>query len=138
VKARGERGNPFLTYAFAITKDGGFYFEEIDEKQMGEIEKASRAKMGPWKGPFRDEMKRKSAIRRLAKYRLPSSTDLDDIIRRDDEFFDLDGRKAAEAKAKEISQAIRDNPQKAVDAQEPDAPVTWDQEPFQEEPGANG
>lgn len=88
-KARGDRGTPVLTFAFAITKDDGFFFEEISEEQMADIERCSKANKGPWKGDFRDEMKRKSAIRRLAKYRLPSSTDLDEIIRRDDDMYDL-------------------------------------------------
>lgn len=89
VRSREDRGHPVLTYAYAITTDGGFFFEEVDEKQMADIESMSKAKSGPWKGPFRDEMKRKSAIRRLAKYRLPSSTDLDEVIRRDDDMYDL-------------------------------------------------
>lgn len=98
-KSRGERGEPVLTYAYALTKDGGFFHEEIDESQMADIEAVSRGKTGPWKGAFRDEMKRKSAIRRLAKYRLPSSTDLDEIIRRDDEVFDVKGESPAQPEA---------------------------------------
>jgi recombination protein RecT len=89
VKARKDRGNPILTYAYAITKDGAFYHEEIDEEQMSAIEKVSRGNNTPWKGPFRDEMKRKSALRRLAKYRLPSSADLEPMFRADDELYDL-------------------------------------------------
>ena len=85
VKARGDRGGPILTYAYATTRDGGFFLEEVDEAQMASIEASSKAKSGPWKGPFRDEMKRKSAIKRLAKYRLPSSTDLEDAIKSDNE-----------------------------------------------------
>lgn len=88
-KAKGDRGEVLLTYAYAITKDGGFYFEEIDEKQMQAIEAVSRAKTGPWKGDFKDEMRRKSAIKRLGKYRLPSSTDLESVIRHDDEGIDF-------------------------------------------------
>ncbi len=91
-KVRGNRGEILLTYAYAITKDEGFFYEEIDEEQMSAIEKSSKAKDGPWKGPFRDEMRRKSAIRRLAKYRLPSSSDLEDVIRRDDDMYDLEGK----------------------------------------------
>lgn len=85
VKAMSDRGIPILTYAYATTKDGGFYFEEIDEVQMAAIEKVSKANKGPWKGDFKDEMRRKSALRRLCKYRLPSSADLDTVIRRDDD-----------------------------------------------------
>lgn len=89
-KFRGaERGGPILTFAFATTTDGGFFFEEIDEEQMEAIEACSPADNSPWKGDFRNEMKRKSAIRRLAKYRLPSSTDLDEVIRRDDDMYDF-------------------------------------------------
>lgn len=88
-KARGDRGGVVLTYTYAITKEDGFYFEEVDEIQMEAIEKCSKSSDGPWKGPFRDEMRRKSAIKRLAKYRLPSSADLDDVLRADDDMYDL-------------------------------------------------
>lgn len=88
VKTRQDRGKVWLTYAYAIGKDGGVFFEEIDEAQMAEIEKKSRGNDSPWKGPFKDEMRRKSAIRRLAKYRLPNSSDLDPLLRQDDEFYD--------------------------------------------------
>ena len=46
-----------------------------------------------WDGPFKQEMKRKTALRRLAKYRLPSNTDLDDLVRRDDDMYDLEKEK---------------------------------------------
>lgn len=86
-KARGERGKPVYTYAYAITKDGGFYFEELDERQIDAIRQVSRGgNSGPWGGAFIDEMRRKSAIRRLSK-RLPMSTEDDEIIHRDDELF---------------------------------------------------
>ncbi len=89
-KSREDRGNIILTYAYAITKDGGVYHEEIDEKGMDAIQKCCKASDTPWKGPFKDEMRRKSALRRLCKYRLPSSTDMDSVIRRDDDLYDLD------------------------------------------------
>lgn len=88
--ARKDRGGPILTFAYAKTKDGGLYFEEILEEEMNKIAAMSKADDSPWKGPFRNEMKRKSAIRRLAKYRLPSSTDLDEVIRRDDDLYEFD------------------------------------------------
>ena len=89
VKFRGERGKVVATYAYAITKDGGVYHEEIDETGMAAIQKCCNATNSPWKGPFKDEMRRKSALRRLCKYRLPSSTDIDTVIRRDDDMYDL-------------------------------------------------
>lgn len=83
-----ERGQPILTFAYAIMKDGGVCIEEIDEEQMKSIEQKSRGNDSPWKGAFKDEMRRKSAIRRLAKYRLPNSSDLDPLLRHDDELYD--------------------------------------------------
>lgn len=90
--AKGERGEPILTYAYAVTKDGGFYFEEVAEEEMKKIKSMARADDTPWKGPFEDEMRRKSALRRLAKYRLPSSTDLDAMIQSEDDLHDLPER----------------------------------------------
>lgn len=100
MRAKGERGNVRLTFAYATTHDGGFYFEEIDEKQMAAIERTSKASTGPWKSDFKDEMRRKSAIRRLAKYRLPSSADIEQVIKRDDDMFDLDKKGGDEPQPK--------------------------------------
>lgn len=103
-KARKDRGEPILTYAYAISKDGTLYFEEMTEAEMSEIRKVSRAGgSGPWNGPFQNEMRRKTAIRRLAKYRIPSSSDLDDIIRADDEMYDL-SKNAGQEKAKQLNE----------------------------------
>jgi recombination protein RecT len=89
VKAKKNRGEIILTYAYAIGSDGELYHEEILEEDMEKIRNTSKAGDSPWNGPFKDEMRRKSAIRRLAKYRLPSSAELDDLIRRDDDLHDL-------------------------------------------------
>lgn len=92
VRSRGERGEKQLTYAYAIGKDGGVYFEEIDLVQMAQIKafalkkiKPDLQKYSPWTGAWEPEMERKSAIRRLGKYRLPNSADLDSLFKRDDE-----------------------------------------------------
>ncbi len=87
-KAKGDRGNPVLTFAYAIGKDGSFYFEEVSEEEMSKIEAQARASDSPWKGPFKTEMKRKSALRRLAKYRLPSSTDLANLTQTEDDIYE--------------------------------------------------
>ncbi|WP_309093141.1 recombinase RecT [Phenylobacterium sp.] len=83
-----DRGKPIATYAVAHTKDGGVYREVMTEAQVMAVKAISRAKNGPWRGPFADEMRRKTAIRRLSK-RLPMSTDLLAVIERDDELYDL-------------------------------------------------
>lgn len=84
----GDRGKPIITYAVARTKDGGIYREVMTEQQVMAVKAISRARNGPWSGPFADEMRRKTAIRRLSK-RLPMSTDLLAVIERDDELYDL-------------------------------------------------
>ena len=86
-RALKERGKPILTYAYAIGKDGGVFFEEIDEEQMSKIQAMSKASDSPWKGPFQDEMRRKSALRRLLKHKVPSQSDLSLIFKQDDEFY---------------------------------------------------
>jgi len=86
-KSLGDRGEPVLTYAYALTKDGAIYFEEISEEQMAKIEAIAKTSH-VWKGPFRDEMKRKSALHRLSK-RLPMSTDLENVIARDEDMYEL-------------------------------------------------
>lgn len=84
-----DRGPIVAVYAVAKTKDEGTYTEVMSRQQIEQVRAVSRAKDG---GPWRDwygEMARKTVIRRLSK-RLPMSTDLDQVIRRDDELYDLD------------------------------------------------
>lgn len=88
--ALDNRGRPRLVYAIAKTKDGGIYREIMTMQEVEKVRSVSRAKdKGPWVDWF-DEMARKTVLRRLAK-RLPMSSDLDDLIRRDDALYDLDG-----------------------------------------------
>lgn len=95
VKARGDRGAYTLTFAYALGKDGSVFFEEIDAETMTAIKKQALSKLkpeqqknSPWSGSFEDEMRRKSALRRLCKYRLPNSSDLNSVFERDDETLD--------------------------------------------------
>lgn len=84
-----ERGDPKITYAIAQTKDDGVYIEVMSEKQIQDVKSASRAKgSGPWASQFADEMRRKTAIRRLAK-RLPMSTDAERVLHADDDEYDM-------------------------------------------------
>lgn len=114
---------PILTYAYALTKDGAFYFEEVSEEQMKSIESIAKTKM-VWQGPFRDEMRRKSALRRLSK-RLPKSTDMGEIIARHDENFDISNAETVESQpattSSRLSEAVAPQPQ-AEEAQT--VPVT--------------
>lgn len=85
-----DRGKARLAYAIAKTKDGGIYREVMTVAEVEKVRAVSKAKnAGPWKDWW-DEMARKTVLRRLAK-RLPMSTDLDDLVRRDDALYDFDG-----------------------------------------------
>ena len=78
-------------YALAKTKDEGVYIAIMTFHEVEEVRNVSRAKdSGPWV-QWWEEMAKKTAIRRLAK-RLPMSTDLEDVIRRDDHLYDADAR----------------------------------------------
>lgn len=83
-----NRGKLIAVYAIAKTKDGGVYVEVMSRGQIEQVRDVSRAKdNGPWASWY-DEMARKTVIRRLSK-RLPMSTDLETVIQRDDELYDL-------------------------------------------------
>lgn len=84
----GERGEAIGVYGIAKTKDGGIYIEVMDKAQVLAVKNVSKAKSGPWSGAFEHEMWRKTVIRRLSK-RLPMSTDLEQVIQRDDDIYDL-------------------------------------------------
>ena len=89
--ALDDRGNPRLVYAIAKTKDGGIYREIMTVGDVEKVRAVSRAaNKGPWVS-FWGEMARKTVLRRLSK-RLPMSSDLDDMIRRDD--YDFDGERS--------------------------------------------
>lgn len=77
-------------FAMAKLKDGSIEVEPLSPDDIEKIRSASKSKdKGPWVDWW-EEMAKKSALRRLAK-RLPISTDLDDLIRRDDALYDFDG-----------------------------------------------
>lgn len=77
-------------FAIALTKDDGRYIEVMDAEDIEKVRNVSRAKgNGPWVDWW-EEMAKKTVLRRLAK-RLPMSTDLDDLMRRDDALYDFDG-----------------------------------------------
>lgn len=96
-KAKGDRGRDILTFAYAVGRDGTLYFEEVSEEDMSKIEASVSAQNSPWKGPFKGEMKRKSALRRLAKYRVPQSTDLQRLTQADDDLYQEPGKSTMES-----------------------------------------
>jgi recombination protein RecT len=85
--ATGDRGAPIKVYAVAKTKDGAVYREVMSHYEVEQVRAVSRARdSGPWV-QWWGEMAKKTVIRRLCK-RLPSSADVDQVMRHDDETYD--------------------------------------------------
>lgn len=117
VPAEGERGKPRLVYAIAKTKDGGTYREVMTVRDVEKVRAVSRAGgNGPWKDWW-DEMARKTVLRRLSK-RLPMSSDLDDLLRRDAALYDF-ARDRREFRA--VRNPLSDRPPAPQIEHDPDA-----------------
>jgi len=99
-RAMGPRGELVGGYSICHLKDGGVSREIMSIAEIEAVRKqSSRAKSdkSPWNIPaFFGEMCRKTIARRHSK-NLPMSSDLDDLIRRDDDLYDMPGA-AEEAK----------------------------------------
>lgn len=103
----GDAGKPLMAYAIAWTKDGGIYREVMTIKQVEQVRSVSKAKDGPaWKNWW-DEMAKKVTLRRLSK-RLPQSTDLDDLLRRDDDLYDFSGKREDGPGFTKVESPLRD------------------------------
>jgi recombination protein RecT len=95
-KAHADHGPLVAVYSVATFKDGG---KSRDVMTRAEVEyvrdtyskKNRKGEFSPaWVKSF-DEMAKKTVVRRHAKT-LPLSSDLDDLIRRDDALYDLSGK----------------------------------------------
>ena len=102
-QTKGESGPAIMTVAYAITKDGGLYHEEVTEAEMKDIQGMARSQ-NVWTGAFRNEMKKKSALHRLAK-RMPKSSDIEQVFKADEELYDLE--KPTEEKPAEVTTSSR-------------------------------
>jgi len=93
VPGDGE-GQMIKAYAMATTNDGGVMIRVMGIADIDKRRKASRAGNSPmWKDWF-EEAAMKTVLRNLAK-RLPMSSDLDDLVRRDDELYEFGDRVSA-------------------------------------------
>lgn len=91
-------------YSMVLTKDGGIYLEFMKMSEILNVEKQSKAKDGPWKGPFRNEMIKKTVFKRLFK-KLPKSTDLDhDVMSYLDQAIEKDEEISFEEQPREVKQ----------------------------------
>lgn len=106
-----DRGKPLGVYALAKTKDGGVYIEVMTTQQVNDVKKVSRgANNGPWAGAFETEMWKKTVIRRLSK-RLPMSTDLELVIKADDDLYDLDTTQQTQETGTSEPKDVSDKPE---------------------------
>ena len=118
----GSRGELTHVYAIARTKDGGVYIEVMNREQVEQVRAVSKAKNdGPWVTWY-DEQARKTVIRRLSK-RLPMSTDLEQVITRDDELYDLN---ASPAKPTDATTKKKGRFEHVIDAQAADVTADVD------------
>ena len=86
-----KRGPLVAVYSVAVLKSGEISRDVMNVEEIEAIRKKSLARNGPWNDPvFYPEMAKKTVAKRHAKV-LPMSTDLDDLLRRDDALYDLDG-----------------------------------------------
>lgn len=111
----GDRGEPIGVYAVAKTKDGSSYVEIMNVTQIESIRNSSRSKdTGPWSGPFKHEMWRKTVLRRLAK-RLPMSTDLEQFVAQDDDDYQFNQPTQEQREAKTGGQTTgQEQPEKSA------------------------
>ncbi len=100
-------------FAMAKLKDGSIEVEEMTPADIDKVRNASKAKSGPAWTIWEEEMKKKSALRRLSK-RLPISSDLDDLIRRDDDLYDFSAKPGDMPAGFEAVKNLRDD-QRVVD-----------------------
>lgn len=86
----GEPGPVIAAYSIAVLKSGEKAREVMTVSQIEKVRSRSKAsKNGPWVTDY-EEMCRKTVARRHSKT-LPMSTDLDDLLRRDDDLYDMQG-----------------------------------------------
>lgn len=78
------RGAMYAAYAMAVTKDGPVFVAVLSKEEIDGIRKRSKSgNSGPWQTDY-NEMAKKTAFRRLAKW-LPLSAEFRDAVDKDDD-----------------------------------------------------
>jgi recombination protein RecT len=94
-----DPGPVIAAYSVAVLKTGEKSREVMTVAQIERVRARSKAKdSGPWVDHY-SEMCRKTVAKRHSKV-LPMSTDLDDLMRRDDDLYDFKGAREAEKPAR--------------------------------------
>lgn len=95
-----DKGKLIAVYSVATLKSGEKSRDVMSVADVEKIRAKSKAKSGPWSDPtFYPEMAKKTVARRHSKV-LPMSSDLDDLIRRDDHLYEAGEPEAAPPRPK--------------------------------------
>jgi len=102
-------------YALATTKDGGSFIHVMSPDDVDKRRKFSRASRedAPW-NVWPEEMMKKTAIRGLAKL-LPMSSDLDDLMRKDEDLYEFDENEKAPASTEQVAKTRESGVQSMLD-----------------------
>lgn len=84
----GDRGELTGVYGMFVFKEAPTQVEYMTKKQVMDVKSMSKARSGPWTGPFETEMWKKAVLRRLSK-RADLSPELRRAIERDDDMYDF-------------------------------------------------
>jgi recombination protein RecT len=126
----GDPGPVRAAYSVAKLKTGEVTVDVMPKWQIDRIRSMSKAKdKGPWVDHY-VEMAKKTVARRHSKV-LPMSTDLDDLIRRDDELYDMEGAsdKAAPIRRPQLSDFSDLETSKPTDTKPSATPPAEEQQP---------
>ncbi len=135
----GDPGQVRAAYSVAKLKTGEVSVEVMTKFQIDRIRALSKSKdKGPWVDHYA-EMAKKTVARRHSKV-LPMSTDLDDLIRRDDQLYDLEGAsdKVAPVRRPQLSDFSEVESSRPTDSkpgtQQQEPPAQIEAQPQQEAP----
>ena len=120
------RGAMYAAYAMAVTKDGPVFVAVLTKDEIDGIRKRSRSgNNGPWVTDY-NEMAKKTAFRRLAKW-LPLSAEFRDAVEKDD---DLPTEKDVTPRV--VARAVPLNPFEAPQALEAAQDAAIEAEPIEQ------
>lgn len=113
----GDRGAIVGAYAIATDQEGNMYRETMDIAELEKVRAASKSgDSGPWKDWY-TEMIRKTVAKRLFKQLPLISTDLADLIDRDNEQYEMAGRSSGPSEAAQRLQEQVRSAQKPIEGQ---------------------
>jgi recombination protein RecT len=103
-----DRGKMIGAYAVVTHLDSGAKYREVMNMAELDAVKAMGAKGGPWSGAFKNEMYRKTVARRcLKQVPLRDAQQLNDVLERDNENFELPAKAGPTPAAQAIQAAAR-------------------------------